>query len=118
MALMATLTCAQDNPPNPGTGWDDPKPEEPENNFPDEWDAKPECEIDPANKDRNATKEKCSDKPKDRTVEEVAEYDEGMMKEYKEALTDQWSKPRRAYCKMQSNPAYPTSGPYGFINLW
>ena len=89
MALMATLTCAQ---------------EEPENNFPDEWDVKP--------------KSMGPDKPKDRTVEEVAEYDEGMMKEYKEALTDQWSKPRRAYCKMQSNPAYPTSGPYGFINLW
>ena len=104
MALMATLTFAQ---------------EEPENNFPDEWDAEPECKADPANKeDRRAPANKCPDKPKDRTIKEVIEYDDIMKAEYKAALEDEWAKPRRAYCRMRFNPAYPTSYPYGFINLW
>lgn len=29
-------------------------------------------------------------------------------------LTDIKYKPKRAYCKMQANPKYPTTNPYGY----
>ena len=49
----------------------------------------------------------------DKSGDEVAKYDDGMRKEYMSRQV-----PRMAYCKMQHNPGYPTTNPYGAYWLW
>lgn len=60
----------------------------------------------------------CTSDPVNRSIEEITQYDDGVREEYNACKSDQWCGPRRAYCRMQYNPAYPTTHPYGFFNLW
>ena len=105
LALMATTTFAQ---VRPDTTDDQEQPEEPDQDkFPREWSEEQRCSEGTA---------QC--KTTDPGVEKVAMYDEPMMLAYEECKYDWWCQPRRAYCRLQHNPAYPTTYPYGYVNLW
>ena len=45
-------------------------------------------------------------------------YNDELAIAYKRCKYDIYCRPQRAYCKMQYNPAYPTSYPYGYFQLW
>ena len=42
-----------------------------------------------------------------------------MKREYEDFMqVPDFTGPRRAYCKMQRNPVYPTSNPFGWFQFW
>ena len=91
LTLLASIAFAQE---------DQRQPDEPDNSqFPDEW-------------------QRCTDaRSCNHDVNELIKYDDGMRADF-DSITDVRVVPKRAYCKMQTNPGYRTTYPYGYYHLW
>ena len=76
LALMATVTYAQD------------EVEEPENKFPDSWSTEPESDQCTVNSDGTQDCSGTIVRPVDRLVDEVAQYSEPMMQDYELCFDD------------------------------
>ena len=112
IALMASLSFGQET---------QDEVREPEyDEFPDEW-YKDTCEAQPIDDftiKASISEEQCRSTITDHSIEEVARYNDALAADYNRCMNDIYCRPRRAYCRMQYNPAYPTTFPSGFMTLW